>query len=85
MAQTLVKFKHIEDISDNTNFIKAIWTNDPLTILQLAKETDSTMLKDETYTYEFSELIPAESREFVDVLMIYVDGYGDGDSEYYLS
>lgn len=78
MTQTLVKFKHIEDMSDNKNFIKALWSNNPLTILQLVKEASNVVLEDETYTYEFSELIPAVNREFVDVLMIYVDGYFEG-------
>ena len=81
MAQTLVKFRHVEDMSNE--HIKAVWASDPLTILNLAKATGNIILEDEVYIYEFSELIPATSREFVDVLMIYVDGYGG--SEYYLN
>lgn len=83
MTQTLVKFRHIESMRNE--YIKAIWSNNPLRILELTKATDTIILEDEPYTYEFSELIPAKGREFVDVLMIYVDGYGDGGSEYYLS
>lgn len=81
MAQTLVKFRHVE--MSRNEYIKAIWTSDPLTILELSKATRTVILEDEPYTYEFSELIPAKGREFVDVLMIYVDGYFE--SEYFLN
>ena len=81
MAQTLVKFRHIESMRNE--HIKAIWTDSPLNILLLVKNTGTVILEDEPYTYEFSELIPAENREFVDVLMIYVDGYFE--SEYFLN
>ena len=81
MAQTLVKFRHVEDMKNE--HIKAVWTDNPLTILELSKATGTVILEDEPYTYEFSELIPAKGREFVDVLMIYVDGYFE--SEYFLN
>lgn len=85
MAQTLVKFKHIEDTSDNTSFIKAMWSDSPLIILELAEKTGNIILEDETYFYEFSEFIPAINREFANVLVIYVDNYVDSWGGHYLN
>lgn len=76
MDKTLVKFKNIEDTLDNT-CIEAIYPFDPIQTLQLLKLADYIKLGDDFYTYEFSEFEPSTSKEFLNVIRVYVEGYDE--------
>lgn len=76
MTKTLIKFKHIEDMSEN-DYIEAIYPDDPLETIQLIKEIGTIKLKDDWYYYEFCEFIPSVGREFPNVILVCVDGDDD--------
>ena len=68
----LVKFKYIE-ASDDYDYIKAVDYDDPTEIIKLVKQVDSIIINDEWYEFAWSEFKPAESKECLDILNIFVD------------
>lgn len=76
MNKTLVKFKHVNDADDST-YISALYTTNPLEVVQLSKETGSIKLNDDYYRYYSCEYAPTDEVGILNVVYIYVEGYDD--------
>ena len=76
MDKTLVKFKHIEDISE-CNYIKALYSLNPVQTVQLLKEVDSIKLGEDYYRYHSCEYEPTDDVGVYNVVYVYVEGYDD--------
>lgn len=76
MNKTLVKFKHVEDI-DDFDYIKAIYSLDPVQVIQLLKEVDAIKLDDNFYRYHSCEYEPTDDVGVYNVVYVYVEGYDD--------
>lgn len=68
----LIKYKDIEDISEYGH-IEAMYSNNPVEAIQLAKLADSIKLGEDWYKFESTEFIPSTNNVNVDVLCIYVE------------
>lgn len=68
----LVKFKNVE-VLDDYDYIKAIDYDNPIEIIKLVKQLDTIMIDNKLYELVWSEFKPAENKEHLDVLNIFID------------
>lgn len=76
MKKTLVKFKEVEDSSE-LGYIEAVYPYNVIETISLLKIVDTITIYGESYKYAWSEFEPAISDEFLDVVIVYVDGCED--------
>lgn len=74
MDKTLVKFKHVDGI-DDFEYIKAIYSLNPVQTIQLLKEVNAIKLDDNFYSYHSCEYEPTDKVGILNVVYVYVEEY----------
>lgn len=74
MDKTLVKFKHVDDM-DDFEYIKAIYSLNPVQTIQLLKEVNAIKLNDNFYRYHSCEYEPTDEVGILNVVYVYVEEY----------